>query len=48
MSPDLSTLFVLSRHPYDGQLLLFNHEKIEDYNRILNELITCGYFTLIK
>lgn len=48
MSPDLSTLFVLSRPPYDGQLLLFDNEKRKEYNRILDELIACGDFNLIK
>ena len=44
MSPDCSTLFVFSRAPYNGQLLLFDSNKRMQYDKIINEFIGKGDF----
>lgn len=48
MSPDCSTLFVFSREPYNGQLLLFNTDKKEQYIGLVNDYIKSGEFIEIE
>ncbi len=44
MSPDGSTLFIVSRSPYNGQLLPLSQSMVNSYNTIVDELIESGDF----
>lgn len=43
-SPDGSTLFVVSRNPYKGQLLSLSQSLISSYSDIVGKLIDSGDF----
>lgn len=44
LSPDLSTIYIYHRDPYEGQLLNFLRDTEEDYKRICNDFIKSGDF----
>lgn len=43
-APDGSTLFVISRSPYKGQLLSLSQSMMNSYNDIVGKLIDSGDF----
>jgi len=44
LSPDCSTIFIVGRSPYFGQLIQYSANKETEYNNIAQELITVGDF----
>ena len=44
LSPDVSTLFIVARSPYNGQLLQFYENKEMEYNALVDELVKSGDF----
>lgn len=44
ISPDHSTLFITTRIPYNGQLLLYTENKKDEYLLIVNKFIESGIF----
>ena len=45
-SPDGSTLFVISRSPYNGQLLSLSEGKINEYNLIVEKFLESEDFVV--
>lgn len=44
LSPDNSTLFVVARFPYNGQLLQYCENKEKEYTALVDELVKSGEF----
>lgn len=47
LSPDQSTLFIYSRHPYNGQFLQYKNELIGEYNKMCIEFLKIGDFIIV-
>lgn len=47
LSPDGSTLFIYNRSPYEGQLLQYEYESNEEYNKICLKFLNNGEFIIM-